>query len=1681
MELAVIMNNKAPGTTLLGELVVAANSGQTLEQIAGTLAARAEFTAEYPLHQTPAEFGAEWIANILPEADAALQAECVKIVEAHVNGGGTVPALVVSVQAFMSDTANATGTLKTHIDNFSNKVAVATYHTITKEAAAEWAIPSTVSSDSSTVATAKGSVDVATAPPPAPADVAKTIAFTSSTDVGSAFQAGGGDDTFNGVLVGASAVGTTIQPGDSIKGGAGTDTLAVSVSGAISATDTTDYTLQAVSTEGIEKVLYSNFNTDTNDHHVLDASLMTGVATLGLSASSAEGDLSVTGLKNLVDAEMRNGNADLTLTYNAAASAGTTTVQNLTVSAVSAGSFSASGSETIAVTGELAKSTLTDISGSTLNKITFSGDVGLTVTNALTEKTIDASGSTAGVTLELGANAAHVVTGSSGNDTFNSRATISSADTVTGGDGDDVLKVQVGGTLNKGTATAKGELYNVSGFETLDVDATNDAAIVNAKDVGSPTIKLAANTKTITISSTGDGSDADVWTTTINGTDYVAAAVAGAGNQAADEAEAALAIATVLNASSKFTASASTDTVTVTADSGEVLDITAVNDSVATDDGTGAVSDYFDVSVTNIGTETIDLFSGDHVTLALADASGSTDVLNLNIKTLTADRAISEQFGDITASNIETINLDVTGMKDGNTKTIDLIAANLASTLNITGDSDTIITAVTGSTKLANINAGTFTGDLSIPEVPAALASTITTGTGNDTLVMAGRLGATDTIDMGGNSLVAGSALTGSDKLTLTGNQGTVVADAALNIANVEKYEQTIGAAASTYIDGTNLTNIGSLAFANDTNGGTVKLTNLPAGQKIGLGVGTTELGKTATVTLNVALADSTGTEDSFSLDYTDSALEANSVTLVSSGIETMSVSAGKAGSGVTSTLVNTSNAVSTINVSGGLLAGTGLLALGTLNKATTVVNAAAALTKISVDTATTSAATVTAIGGYLQNITTGTGSDTITLTSNTGTNAHTINGVSGSGDTLNLTANNAATDFTNVSNIDTINITVAGAVAAGVNNGTKDNGLNTASVVNILGGDSLSSFTLVTGGLDDDALGTNMKFDASTFGGKIDIAVLGDAFDAELSILGGASATDKVTVAASTATDNKIALMSGVETLVLNSTDTDTDLDFDLTNVTGLKTVDTVFAGGTADQIEIKKLPASVTKVKTTSVTTLDDLTIGLASSTGSTDALTVEITAQGTGHVLDLNAAGIETLNLTQKDADGGGVNLAGVTATTGSTTTVNISGTGPIPLKSLSTSIKTIASSGTGALTVAVADRPATALTITGGLGNDVLSMEHAGDVLDGGLGTDSLDIDIAGILGGIQIDLGAADQITTVDGVSNAGVQTGFESIDVSGYTGFGAIIDGRNSTTIIDTVTGTGSSDRITLKKGNDVLTATDGNDVIDLGAGNDEISITAARIAALSGNTQTISGGTGTNKFTVVGAATIQDADFARVTNMQSITLADATNSVTLSTNAVATGIVTVTGGTGADTVVGSSLAETIVSGTGADIIKAGGGADVITVAGTDDDIQQVAIGDSGIGTYVAGMSGTSVSTVGMDLITGVAAGTKFTLPLYNIASNDTAADGKLDLNGEANSTDLTTTVVANSILLVDGVYDAAAQTFTEGGGQTDGLLVYDANRALGITALEAVVLIGTNLDIATNAGTGIHTIAADS
>jgi len=268
---------------------------------------------------------------------------------------------------------------------------------------------------------------------------------------------------------------------------------------------------------------------------------------------------------------------------------------------------------------------------------------------------------------------------------------------------------------------------------------------------------------------------------------------------------------------------------------------------------------------------------------------------------------------------------------------------------------------------------------------------------------------------------------------------------------------------------------------------------------------------------------------------------------------------------------------------------------------------------------------------------------------------------------------------------------------------------------------------------------------------------------------------------------------------------------------VTGLVTLNANFVTtAAADFIKIDKLAAGVA-VKTTLTETGDNLVINLTSVSGTSDVLGLEVVefndvTDGTDR-LNFDAAGIETLNLKMSNANTGRLLLDGVTATTGSAVTINVSGTGVAELNSLSSSITTVVSTGTGALTIAAADRTASAMTITGGEGGDSIAMRNVADVLTGGLGTDTLTISFGAILGGIEVNLGATDQVVSLNGSSNAAVQTGFENVNLSAFTGFGAVVTGSTGA---NTIVGTGLADQITSGNGADNITGGAGNDVIDL-------------------------------------------------------------------------------------------------------------------------------------------------------------------------------------------------------------------------------------------------------------------------
>jgi hypothetical protein len=479
------------------------------------------------------------------------------------------------------------------------------------------------------------------------------------------------------------------------------------------------------------------------------------------------------------------------------------------------------------------------------------------------------------------------------------------------------------------------------------------------------------------------------------------------------------------------------------------------------------------------------------------------------------------------------------------------------------------------------------------------------------------------------------------------------------------------------------------------------------------------------------------------------------------------------------------------------------------------------------------------------------------------------------------------------------LNLTLKDATATGFDDGTKDNGFENASVINILGGNSNSSFTMSSTALltrDKTSAALAQSIEASTTSAPMTLLFGSDDLDIQTTVKGGSATTDNVSTiiaaGASTTVGNN-PTMSGIELLTVSSTDGDADAVINLSNVTGLGRVDATFvtdAGTSIDQIEIDGLAAGV-PLRVAGTNAGDNLDVGLASASGTADALSITSTANNAG--LNLDAAGIESLTLAQNVA--ATYDLAGVSPTTGAATTVTLAGSGNVALSALHTGINVIDGSAMGGtLTVQATARDTDVYTITGGVNNDTIAMENAGDVLTAGTqavaGSDTLEITYSAILGGLTADLSAADQIVNMDGGVNAAVQSGFENIDVSAFAGFGTVITGSD---VANVITGSALADRITAGKGNDTI-----HQAVSTHANSDQIN-----------------GGAGTDSLTVVGNyAPAADGNLAAVETVNTgtagavINLGNQTEGFAINTTAAVAN--TITGGLGIDTVTNPSAGD---------------------------------------------------------------------------------------------------------------------------------------------------------------------------
>jgi S-layer protein len=1484
------MLGEAPSTAMLTDLVTKANAGSTIQELADSLATNASFTSQFPVWQTAKEFTTKVVANMFAggtvsqaDTDAAID----YIAGAITAGTFTKTSAVVALTSYMASAdgvANATyGSVS---QAYQNKVEVAEYYTITKgqgdaSAAERKAAIANVTDAADAVATEKTAVD-SSATAAAAAEVAaqsKSAVFTTGIDnlTGSV-----GNDTFSGAVNKNNAVGSTAQPGDVVAGGAGTDTFNLSVAGDAGGA----HSIQAITTTGVENLMISNYDINAAET-TLDTSLMSGLAKVGLFSSGATGNTTIAGLTSITDATMNNGASNLTMTY-AAGTTGTADTQNLSIGGLTNGTFTANGLETIAVTGSLSASKMANITGTGTTKITIGGDQNFTMTGATTIKTIDAGANTGKTSLTLGANAAHVVTLGAGDDTLHTGTTMGPGDKLQGGDGTDTLVIESSGTVN-GPATAAdltAEFLQTGGFETLNISPIANTTLAMAKIGDVTQINAAAGHLVTFTGDNGGQSAAATISFTLDGVAKTSTADL-SGNAAADAAAASAAVAATINGTAGYNATATATTVAVTRE-GLGAPTIAVTDQT----GAQAAETNPTLSVSGLTTQGVDIYQRGDVTLRLTDSSGTEDAMNIGLRSALGDRATAQTLNLLDVQDtIETLNFSTAGMKAGTLKTITTLTSDNSTTaINFTGSDDLAIGTLTAA-KVVTIDAAAYTGDLTLPAISGAGAQTITTGTGNDTIAMGTLLTGADTIDAGGNTAETSGA--GVDTVTLGGNLGSTVAATIPNISNAEVVQQAVGTNFASYIDGSKLTSVGEYAFSGTT--GPLVLTNMPAGMEIGVGIAAVEM----VSTLSYSLADATGTEDALTIDYSDAVDQVSTNALTTTGVETLNVKASKeALNAVTSTLTLTNAGVATINVTDGHAGDT--LDLGTLNKATTTVTAGANKGMIDLVAAATSPGmTVSAPAAVIHAITLSAKADTMTLTGKMADVTNAIAGgasATGTVDVFNGTMTTNTTDLTSITGFETLNLTATNSVQVGLDASGEDGALQTASTVNILGGNANSSLSIATAQFDDGrTVTTPLKLDMSGFAGPTDVQFASDALDAFTTVVGSPQADHiKTIVAAAVAATGNNPTMSGVEQLTVTTTDGDLDGSMSLAKVTGLTRLNVTYDTNTsADTIAFTGL-AATTPVYVNSNHTSDSLSATLGSATGSADPLNLVVI--GNTGTLDVNSAGVEVLNITTVTA-GGTFDIGGVSASTGATQTVTVSGPAAVTLNSVHTSVATInAAAASGGLTVANLQRDADALTVTGGPSSDFIAMENVADVLDGGSNPtasasvgDTLEIVTAAILGGITVDLSAADQVTTMDGGANAAVQTGFEHVDLRGFTNFGAVVTGNDG---VNVITGTPAADRLSGGKGADVF----------------------QQVLTDDANTDQINGGAGADTINVLAGNYVPAADSSLV-SVETIVVSGAGN-LTLTTQ---TDNFTITADTGANIVTGSQGNDSFTGGAGAD------------------------------------------------------------------------------------------------------------------------------------------------------------------
>jgi len=1168
-----------------------------------------------------------------------------------------------------------------------------------------------------------------------------------------------------------------------------------------------------------------------------------------------------------------------------------------------------------------------------------------------------------------------------------------------------VGQLNAGGGVAKAGATLIAMLNDYSNMSTT--DATYGASVVtfNNKVANSQVQSQTAGTATGTYAavSTVAPSAASATFTLTTGSDSL---VGGAGADTFSAAVSTTGLQT-LTGGDKIYGGDGSDTLSAILNAGytvtpavlssiENLEITSVTNASGIDLANATGLTEVIVAGSSIGT-TISNVPTLAVKTSLTGNTGSATVSFLAAAVAgTADAytvKIANQTGAISFSGIEALTIDAAA---GSTNS-GLNAS--ATTVNVIGG-DVNTTVALGTTTSASVNASTFAGN-TFSVTSSASAANVTGGTGNDSVTLTNATGSAahvvstgagvDSITVGG---IATSSTTNVQTYTSTTGATSISAgdgDDTITFAGGYDATDTIdgGAGNDTLVlkvaadfaisaAQTKMTGIEKVTYS-EASAATAKIAGI-ALKNFGTGVTTLTLSDTtASVSATSGLG---GGEDLY--DTGTFAFNAGASTFNFTGILNTDGAGGALALSADGTATTDSLTLSISNFTAGV---------GVVATANTPAITATGIESLTINNATrTSASTYNTFGA-------------ISPTSTGGADA-----------TVKFTGTSVSVGAVNAKTVDASGMTSQGAADAGL---VMTTGSTSTTAQTITGSGTQDTLyggggnDVISGAAGNDSIvagGGNDSLNGGAGNDTINFATAGEFTIADT--VDGGEGTDKLRLTNSdagtiSAGTTAISNISNIETLSLSDAAV---TSVNITRFGGLSNLE--FANSTAainGSPTYSNLvgPVTLTYVGPATTVATDTVTASLKTDSGS-DTLTVSLVpsaANASNDFGNVSAGNFETVAITASRSSSNTTTTAALLdlTNTSGTTSVTVSGSTTLATIISSTALATFDASANTAGVNATMTASAVALTATGtsaadtiasgagsdnisggdgndsiiaGAGSDTVNGGGGDDTLDGGAGADSISggggtdslVTSAGadtLDGGdgtdtLTISSAAYTNLTglTLSGIETLNANNNAFTSTVSQFQGITTFTN-ASTVTFIDagTITGKSGVTKHTLANGTNTVTAfgTSATDQSILGGtGADTINISSTYLT--SGDT--ITGGTGVDTVNVTGnTATSATTNIDTISEVETITFANTTTSVTISpatavagtgivtidTTAMTTGILTFSGanetnggsfivsaGSANDQITGSSGADSIYAGYGDDLIVGGAGADAL-------------------------------------------------------------------------------------------------------------------------------------------------------